>query len=187
MFNRIFLYILIFLAVIAAGISAYSLTVKAPGKEEEKIIMTGELRIVRYSPGYSDMDGASHSLTLKKNDEGDWVIICRDRDSFEEPMTETVFAVSDGAVLDFDRFLKENNVVALSTREESDEFATDYSAWGYSFDYDDSAIGGDDRTFYGFSEYKKYSDEDYELLKELRSRLEALKGEMISYNIDEEN
>ena len=37
-----------------------------------------------------------------------------------------------------------------------------------------------------FGEYQKYSEADYELIKELRERFDALKGEVLSETIESE-
>ena len=42
--------------------------------------LAGELTEVRYSPGYSDMNGSSHQEKLAKDDSGAWTVTCRDRE-----------------------------------------------------------------------------------------------------------
>lgn len=158
-------------------------------KEEVKEVVKAEADIlteVWYIPGYSDMNGASHREMLSKNDAGEWVMTCRDRDDIEEPMMERVYAVDPAAVEAFSEFVKENNVLDLVNREEGHEFCEDYSEWGYSFRFDNTAIGGKNNVYFRFGEYRVYSAADRELLKELNTRFEALRGELLSETIDED-
>ena len=61
----------------------------------------GSFKSFSYSPGYSDMNGASHYETLKKDENETWVIVTGDRDSFEEPMVTKTYEVSEDAVEEF--------------------------------------------------------------------------------------
>ena len=38
-----------------------------------------------YSPGYSDMRGGRHSVSLDQNEDGVWTMTCRDRESHGMP------------------------------------------------------------------------------------------------------
>ena len=92
----------------------------------EAEVKLGKLTGFDHHPGYSDMDGGYHYESLLKNDDGDWVIVCTDRDSFDEPTTVTTYAVDDDAVKDFESFIIQKNIVDLENRKDSDEFITDY-------------------------------------------------------------
>ena len=59
-------------------------------------------------------------------------------------------------------------------------FATDYSQWSWSIDYDVTSFGKTRREYCNFDEYKKYTGHDYDILNELEERFEALRGEKIS-------
>ena len=159
---------------------------KSEEKEAVEKIEAGALTEAAYSPGYSDMNGASHRTVLSKNDAGEWVVTCRDRDDIEEPVTERVYAVDPAAVEAFSDFVKEKNVLDLVNREEGHEFCEDYSEWGYSFRFDNTAIGGKNHVYFRFGEYRVYSAADRELLKELDARFEELRGELLSETIDED-
>ena len=80
----------------------------------------------------------------------------------------------------FEQFLNDKKILALENRKESDEFVTDYSPWGYSIIFDKSASGGKKMERHSIGQYKKYSDKDYKLLKELQQEFERLYGELIS-------
>lgn len=143
-------------------------------------IATGKLISFNYSPGYGDMDGASHHENLQKDENGNWVIICSDREDHESPIIVTTYAVNASDVADFDEFLKDKNFAALSLRKESDLFITDYHSWSYSIDYDNSAIGGEKRFYVRIDQYHEYSDADNELMKEVLERFRGLRGKQIS-------
>lgn len=147
----------------------------------------GKLTGFDHHPGYSDMDGGYHYESLQKNDSGDWVIVCTDRNSFDEPTKITTYAVDDEAVKDFESFIKQKNIVDLENRKESDEFITDYSSWSYTIRFDNSSVGGDERKDYRIEEYKKYSKRDHTLLEKLYERFNGLKKEVISETIEDEN
>ncbi|MCR5410135.1 MAG: hypothetical protein K6E90_04055 [Lachnospiraceae bacterium] len=147
---------------------------------EDKIVEVGELTGFSYHPGYGDMDGAYHFQSLEKNEDGDWVIIVSDKDNFSEPLIIRTYEVSDEAFEDFESFIKENNILALSDRKDSDLFVTDYTPWYYSFSFDNTSVGGDSRESYSIEEYKEYSDKDQELLEKLDTRIKNLRGKMIS-------
>ena len=147
----------------------------------------GSFKSFSYSPGYSDMNGASHYETLKKDENETWVIVTGDRDSFEEPMVTKTYEVSEDAVEEFEAFLIERNVLGLVNRKDSDEFITDYSSWGFSIVYDNSAAGGSRYETYSIGEYKRYSDKDYELIQETKDRFHNLRGRVLSETTEEDN
>lgn len=147
----------------------------------------GELKSFSYSPGYSDMAGACHYEDLQKDENGNWVIVSRNRESFDEPTIVTTYAVSEDALKEFETYLKESNITSLSDRKDSEDFATDYSAWNYSIVFDNSASGGKRNEFYSIGEYKKYSDKDYARLNDLNERFKKLYGKVLSEEIEEDN
>ena len=138
-----------------------------------------------YSPGYSDMRGARHEEVLKRDKNG-WITVCRDRECHGEPVVVTTWAVSDAAAEDFFRFLCENDVPSLSLRKEDDLFATDYSPWEYSIEFENPSTSDAGRRYLRICEYRKYSKRDYELLRELKDRFRALRGEKISETVEAE-
>ena len=174
--STVFLFVGIGLALpgVAAIVSAFLFF----GKPQT--IATGELISFNYSPGYGDMNGEYHYESLQKDENGKWVIICRDREDHESPIIETTYAVSEADVYTFDEFMKEQNFAALSLRKESDLFITDYHSWSYSIDYDNSGFGGDKRFYVRISEYHDYSDADNKLMKEVLERFRGLRGKQIS-------
>ena len=157
--------------------------------EEEVEVKTqlGKLIGFDYHPGYSDMDGGYHYESLKKRDAGDWVIVCSNRSSFDEPTTVTTYAVNEDDVKAFEAFIIDKNIVNLENRKDSDEFITDYSSWSYSIAFDNSSVGGDDYESYRIEEYKKYSKRDYSLIDKLDEKFSELKGEVISETVEDDD
>ena len=135
---------------------------------------------------YGDMDGKSIHESLYQNDDGDWIIERRAREDFESPMIVTTYLLTEADVNDFASFIKDNNVCGLEDRPDSDLFITDYSAWDYGIEYDNTSVGGDRWVTYSIWEYKEYSDEDMALLDELDKRFKDLHYNMIS-EIEEED
>ena len=140
----------------------------------------GEFKEFDYSPGYGDMNGKSIHETLRKDENGEWIIERRAREDFESPMIVTTYSVTDEEVKDFADFIIDNNVCGLENRPDSDLFITDYSAWDYGIEFDNSSIGGEKWENYSIWEYKEYSDEDLALMKELDKKFEALHYNKIS-------
>ena len=153
-------------------------------KEIAETIETGELIEFRYYPGYSDMDGGYHGETLKKDENGEWIIECRDKKSIDKPEITTIYSVNEKYEKNFEAFLKDNNVASLTNRGDSDVFATDYSPWSYSVDFTDPSSESGKRINVSFGEYKEYSDEDYKLIKKLGERFEGLKGDVLSETVE---
>ena len=154
--------------------------------EPAETIETGELIELSYYPGYSDMDGGYHGETLKKDDSGEWIVECYDKESIDEPEITTIYSVNAMEEQDFATFLKENNVASLMNCKDSDVFATDYSPWSFSVIFTNPSPENGKRVFVSFGQYKEYTDEESELIKELRERFEALKGEVISKSVESE-
>jgi hypothetical protein len=143
-------------------------------------VAVGEFKEFSYSPGYGDMNGTSIHETLRKDENGEWIIERRAREDFESPMIVTTYSVTDEDVKDFADFIIDNNVCGLENRPDSDLFITDYSAWDYGIEFDNSSIGGEKWEKYSIWEYKEYSDEDLALLEELDRKFEALHYNKIS-------
>lgn len=166
--------------------------IESAQKEETKINKasvdhneTGSIIEFRYYPGYSDMNGGYHGECLKKDESGKWIIECENRNSLDDPEIITVYSVDPSKQQEFDTFLKEKNVASLMNIEESDDFVTDYSPWSYNIVCaDPSSSNNRKRIYINFGQYKKYSDEDYELIKELGERFDALKGEVLSETVE---
>ena len=151
--------------------------------ESDEIVETGELIEFRCYPGYSDMNGGYHGECLKKDDGGAWIIESSNKESIEDPEITTVYSVDAKSEQEFEAFLKEKNVASLKNRMDSEDFATDYSPWGYNIVFTDPSAEGKKRLIVSFNQYKQYSDEDYELIDELWKRFEALKGEVLSETV----
>ena len=140
----------------------------------------GHLSSFRYSPGYCDMRGESHQCELKKNDDGAWVFISRDRDCHSDPFSVMTYSVSPEIASEFEEYIKKINFISLSKRLKSSDFVTDYSPWHFTVVFDCSEIGGSSYDDYGISQYRIYSPMDQKLLKEVKEKFYALKGELIS-------
>lgn len=138
------------------------------------------LRECTYSPGYSDMGGEMHSEALKKDEDGNWQIVSRDRASLNEPTVITTYAVSQEAFERFVYFLEEKDVLSLANRKESSFFLYDYSPWNYRFVFEKNDNGRLVWDRYQISQYKEYSDSDNQLLEELKRQFRDLHGEKIS-------
>ena len=140
----------------------------------------GDLKRFHYSPGYCDMLGASHSITLEKNSDGKWVYITCDREEHSEPMTVITYSVSSEAASEFEKFIKGSDFPSLSKRPKNRGFVTDYSPWGYYLDFDCSTYGGSRLESFDITEYHEYTNKDYDLMKQVLARFNALKGDKLS-------
>jgi hypothetical protein len=109
---------------------------------------------------------------LKKDKDGKWIFESSDRQEHSSPLIITEYSVSEDKVKEFESFIKDNNVIALSKRPSSKDFATDYSPWNF-----DVRLG---KSYYSIFQYKTYSKKDNQLIKELRDRFLDLKGDVIS-------
>ncbi len=146
----------------------------------------GHLSSFRYSPGYCDMRGESHQCELKKNDDGAWVFISRDRDCHSDPFSVMTYSVSPESASVFEEYIKKINFISLSKRLKSSDFVTDYSPWHFTVVFDCSEIGGSSYDDYGISQYRIYSPMDQKLLKEVKEKFYALKGELISATTEDD-
>ena len=146
-----------------------------------------EIKIHRisYSPGYGDMLGGYHESTLKQDKDGNWTLVCSDRNVYNEPTVTTTYAVSAEDVAKFEEFIKSNKILSLENRPESDMFATDYSPWSWSIDYETTSFGKTKREHCSIEEYRRYSGRDCDILKELCKRFESLRREKISETEEE--
>ncbi|MBP5608275.1 MAG: hypothetical protein J6X66_08430, partial [Lachnospiraceae bacterium] len=143
-----------------------------------------ELLTLRYRPGYCDMNGGCHYKVLEKNKDGVWTMESTDRESCQEPFIKTICAVSDEDIRQLELFIRCMDIGSLSNRKKSDLFITDYSAWGYSIVFRDTSDG--EKKEYGLDEYREYTDEDHELIRALKQRIENICGEVISVTEEED-
>ena len=133
-----------------------------------------------YSPGYGDMLGGYHSAELRREKDGRWTFVCRDRETHCDPEIRTVYAVSADDAEQFGRFIEKKRILSLGNRPKSDLFVTDYSPWRYTVDAEVTSFGKTKSEYVNIDEYKKYSKKDYSLLSELREKFYALRGEKFS-------
>lgn len=138
------------------------------------------IRSISYSPGYGDMNGQYHQITLEKDENGSWTYVCSDRKDHSSSTVTAVYGVSDEALERLEMLISEKNILSLQNRPESDLFATDYSPWSWRIDYETTSAGKTKREYCGIEEYHQYSEQDYELLKELNEHFTALRAEKIS-------
>ena len=137
----------------------------------------GELISFSYSPGYNLMIGDSHVECLRKGKSGEWKIQVI---SVGQPTILREYMVAEEELKRFIDFLKERNVVSLSTRQKGDLFMLDYSPWNYCIVFNNASVGGNRYKSYNFDEYLNYNDDDRALLNEIKERWKALQREMIS-------
>ncbi len=154
--------------------------VSFPSENEVDTEAVGELISVCYNPGYSDMDLVYHNEILEKNADGDWVKVIEDQRSYDEPATIVTYAVSDEDIERFVEFIKEKKVLKLVNRKEYDDDFMAYEPWEYIMEFDNPSIGNGSYKVYDIWQYKKYSDSDLELIKELGEQFDSLNGEIIS-------
>ena len=147
-----------------------------------------KLKSMYYAPGYSDMRGGGHSASLKQTKDGEWILVCKDREYYNAPTYVITYRVTPEAIGEFEDFLRKKRIPALSARPKSRLFATDYHPWSYSIEYSRSLFGREKTEDRSLEEYRLYSRRDYKLLKELKERFQALKKEKISEEtlVDEE-
>ncbi|MCR4649849.1 MAG: hypothetical protein K5776_12310, partial [Lachnospiraceae bacterium] len=172
-------FFLMIAAVIVLGIFFFA-------NKKDKKIQLGEFKEFNYSPGYGDMNGGYHYMTLCHDDQSGWYVECTDREEFDLPTVVTVYSVTDEEAASFERFIRESEIVGLQDRKDSDDFVTDYHSWSYTFIFDNTSVGGEKRAYYSFGQYQKYSDRDYELIKELDEKFEDLLKVKVSESIEED-
>ena len=144
-----------------------------------------KIRKISYSPGYGDMLGGCHNVSLEKDSEGRWTYVCRDREDHSAPTVVSYYAVTEEAVARFTEFIRKNRVISLEKRLKSGMFATDYSPWSWKIDYEMTSFGKTGRKYCSIGEYKIYSRRDRDLLNKLREEFYALRGEKISEKTEE--
>ena len=142
-----------------------------------------KLKRADYRPGYGDMRGGSHGMTLRETETGAWIMECRDRETHADPAVTVVHEVSREAVLELETFLRKK-VLSLRDRPEDDVFLTDYHPWSFGFDYEETRRGKTVRGYCSLSQYRKYSRRDRAVLSELFERFPALRGEKISETVE---
>ena len=144
-----------------------------------------KIRRIRYSPGCGHMLGEYNNASLEKDSDGKWTYVCRYREHRSAPTVVSTYAVPEEAVSQFAEFIRENRVISLEQRPKSNMFATDYSPWLWSIDYETTSFGKTKRKYCGIGGYKRCSRRDYDLLNTLRERFYALHGEKLSEKTDE--
>ena len=140
----------------------------------------------RYSPGYGDMLGGSHSVSLRREKDGAWTVTVSDREIHSSPTVVKKYAASEEDVRRLGEFISKNRIASLEKRPKDDMFVTDYSPWSVSFDYEKTSFGRVSRKYCGFDEYQKYSPRDGRLIKELLGIFDSLRGELISETVEED-
>ncbi|MBQ7161446.1 MAG: hypothetical protein IJR90_07040 [Clostridia bacterium] len=138
------------------------------------------LREFSYSPGYSDMRGAYHEQTLKKDESGRWVIICSDREYYNAPTVVKTYLAAEDGMEGFEALVKSRKVLSLSRRAKSRMFLTDYSPEEYYILLEKDPDGKGDLKDYRITQYKRFFKRDFRSLELLRETFEALKGQKIS-------
>ncbi|MBR5995118.1 MAG: hypothetical protein IK026_00835 [Eubacteriaceae bacterium] len=155
-------------------------------KTDEEQTELGELLEFSYSPGYSDMAGGYHNEDLHRDENGQWVIISRDRPVFSDPTTIKTYAVTEEAVRDFLSFITEKKFLELQDREESDLFATDYSPWSFTFIFRSTSETDFRPKRYRITEYKEYSKNDRSLIQDTVKQFVAMYGELLSETTEDD-
>ena len=100
-----------------------------------------KIHSIRYSPGYGDMLGEHHDITLKKDINGSWTYVSSDREVYDGPTVTSIYSVSDDALAQFEEFISKKKILSLSDRPKSDLFVTDYSPWDWNIYYDMTSFG----------------------------------------------
>ena len=116
-----------------------------------------KIQKIRYNPGYCDMVGGCHNVSLEKNSDGRWTYVCRDREDHSAPTVVSTYAVPEEAIAQFTEFIRKNKVISLEKRLKSKMFATDYSPWSWKIDYETTSFGRSRRKYCSIGEYKIYS------------------------------
>ena len=140
---------------------------------------------ISYRPGYSDMMGGYHEVILNNDTDKGLTYVCRDRQDHMSPNITTVYAVSDESFKELEDFIFKNNIMTLEDRPKSNMFATDYSPWSWSIDYETKCFGEVKKGYCRIEEYKMYRNNDFDLLNELRGIFVSLRGEKISETTEE--
>ena len=126
---------------------------------------------VEYKPGYGDMLGGYHNYVLEKNDEGNWIMTSTDQEDHNSQRITTCYEVETESVEQFFQFIVDNDVFSLQEREASDLFAYDYSPWYWYIEILSESAENSIR----LEQYKEYSEQDSELLREMAQQFLALR------------
>ncbi|MCR5694860.1 MAG: hypothetical protein K6G89_07835 [Clostridia bacterium] len=145
-----------------------------------------KLRKFYFSPGYGDMLGGCHSKTVRMNKTGEWVFEVSEREDHRSPTILTTYEVLPDKLSGLEAFIEKKGILSLEKRPKSNVFITDYSPWSYGIEYTKTSFGKTTRCYCSFSQYRKYSPHDYDLMEELRGRFEALRGEKIAEIIEKD-
>lgn len=174
----------IFIGVLAFAVTIFVGNIYDSLTDNTKYNEVGNLISFSYSPGYSDMNGASHVETLKYDDSLGWVYVEEDRESIEELTYVVIYSVDPNDVDKFEQFIKESGFLELEKRPEVDAYVLDYSPWNYRVIFDNSSFGGSRREGYHISEYQEYKKADKKLIDKTDMMFHSLKGEKISEAIE---
>ena len=68
------------------------------------------LKSMYYAPGYSDMRGGGHSVSLKQTKDGEWILVCKDREYYNAPTSVITYRVTPEAIGEFEDFLRTETV-----------------------------------------------------------------------------
>ena len=60
------------------------------------------LNRISYNPGYCDMLGERHSVSVRCDKSGNWTMSCSDRKVHSEPTTVTTYSVSEESIAQFE-------------------------------------------------------------------------------------
>lgn len=161
-----------------AGQTGNDATFASTTYNPEDLAWAGDLVSFQYHPGYNDMNGGYHYQFLASKN-GEWFLECCDQEMIGEPEVTIIYSVSEDDVQAFGNYLKAIHVDKFMEREDSQDFITDYSAWSYSITFV-NPTGESKYIEIRFDQYKEYTDADYELMKEIDNRFDALKKNEIS-------
>ena len=139
---------------------------------------------ISYSPGYGDMLGGYHRVILSKDEDGNWTYVSSDREDRNVPAVTAVYSADSEAVAKLEAFISEKEILSLEERPEDNLFISDYSPWSWSIDYEMTTSGKTEHGYCTIGQYKKYSEQDRELLEELSKMFTALRGEKISETVE---
>ena len=146
----------------------------------------GKLVEFTYRPGYGDMEGGYHSETLKRGDDGRWIIECRDQETHSDPTIVTTYQVGTDSETYFEAFIKTEYIPEYSNRKASDDFVTDYSPWSYYMVFEKDTGSGTELQEFTLNEFREYSDEEYTNIKTMKSLFQSLKNTKISEVVEDE-
>ena len=150
--------------------------------ESEEVAQMIDLVEYDFYMGSNMMAGDGGYETLRRDNDGKWVIISSIRQGISEPTVTTTYAVERDDLIRFDAFLKERDIVSLESREESHDFITDYNPWSYSIIMKDPATGK--TSIHKLEEYRVYSEGDYSAIKEMDQLFAEIHGKVLSTETD---